>query len=158
MSLLEISVIQMENCIASRCLWAVAILNLRSVSALSQCRILSISTHSCSGFFLPTDNLHLLDCLVTWSLLSQTDTDWTCWLTVDARVQKHKNKFETDYDSCHTLHTGRYTSTLLTAPENSCILSSRLMTTPCARNATISRNSPIRTALTFQCRHRRLYL
>ena len=35
--------------------------------------------------------------------------------------------------------------------ENSCILSSRLMTTPCARNATyeISRNRPIRTALTI---------
>ena len=34
------------------------------------------------------------------------------------------------------------------------------MTTPCTRTATyaISRNSPIRTALTFLCRHRRLYL
>ena len=34
------------------------------------------------------------------------------------------------------------------------------MTAPCARNATneISRNCPIRRALTFRCRHQRLYL
>ena len=38
-------------------------------------------------FFL-TDNLLLLYCSVTWSLLTQTDTDWTCWLKADARVWK----------------------------------------------------------------------
>ena len=56
--------------------------------------------------FLPTDNLHLLDCAVTWSLLMRwrNNTDWTCWLTVDARVLKHKHRFETDSDSSHPVH------------------------------------------------------
>ena len=55
------------------------------------------------AFFFSTGNLDLLDCSVTWSLLTRTDADWTCWLTADARVLKHKHKFETDPDSCQWL-------------------------------------------------------
>ena len=65
---------------------------------------LNISTHSLSRFFKMTDNLHLLDCSVTWSLLTRIDTGWTCWRTVDARVRNHKHRIETDSDSGHLVH------------------------------------------------------
>jgi len=73
---------------------------------------------------------------VTWSLLTRTDTDWTCWLTV--RVRKHKHRFETDSDSGHPVHSGYTAYKQYTAArrrwQNSCILSSRLMTTPYAEH------------------------
>ena len=101
----------------------------------------SIYEHTAARVFLSCDKLHLLDCSVTWSLLTRTDADWTCWLTADAHVRKHKHKFETDWDSCHTVHRSYTTYKQYTAGcawcvqrwQNSCILSSRLMTTPCAR-------------------------
>ena len=67
----QISLIWMAICIASCCLWAV----------LSQCRILMPAQYMNTQlftFFFWTDNLHLFDCTVTWSLLTWTDTDWTC--------------------------------------------------------------------------------
>ena len=64
----------------------------------------SIYENAAVRVFFATDNLHLLDCSVTWSLLTRTDADWTCWLTADARVRKHKHKFETDSDSGHPVH------------------------------------------------------
>ena len=48
------------------------------ISVVSQCRILVAVQYMNTqlfAFFLPTDNLHLLDCAVTWSLLTRTDTD-----------------------------------------------------------------------------------
>ena len=88
-SLLQISLIWMKIWIASHCLWAVAVLkSLLCLSAgpLQDSSGCSIYEHTAVAFFLPTDNLHLLDCTVTWSLLTLTDTDWTCWLTVDTRL------------------------------------------------------------------------
>ena len=117
---------------------------------------------------LSIDNLHLLDCSVTWSLLTLTDVDWFCWLTADARVQKHKHKIETDSDWPHSTQIVHCLQTIhcwlhlmCERWQNSCILSTRLMTAQSTRNASleISRNRrPIRTALTFWCRQRRLYL
>ena len=78
-SLLQVSWNQMETCIASCCLWAVAIF------VVPQCRIL-VAVQYMSTELFSTDNLHLLDCTVTWSLFLQTDTDWICWLAADACV------------------------------------------------------------------------
>ena len=130
---LQISLIQIKICIASRGLWAVAI-QFRSTAGFSWLFI--IWTHSCSLFFL-TDNLHLLDCSETWSLLMRTDADWTCWLTADARVRKHKHKCETDADSrAATPYTSRTLPTNRTVQcgswdkrwQNSYILSSHAQT------------------------------
>ena len=93
----------MKTCIASRGLWAVAILKSLCVS-VQDSRGCSRYEHAALRVFFATDNLHLLDCSVTWSLLTWTDADWTCWLTADSQVLKHKHKFETDSDSCHTVH------------------------------------------------------
>ena len=147
------------------------------ISAVSQCRILwlfSIRKHSCLHFFFRLTPCTCWtvgtasDCsvqTVTWSLLTLTDADWTCWLTADAQVGKHKHECETDSDMKLTQTAStHYTvcplptnSTLLAADDdestmeqNSCSLSSYLTTTLCTRHATykISRNCPIRTALT----------
>ena len=91
-SLLQISVIQMETCIASHGLSAVAILKLCCVS-VQDSRGWSVYEHTAVRVFLLTDNLHLLDCSVTWSPLTRTDADWTCWLAANARVWKHKHRF-----------------------------------------------------------------
>ena len=40
--------------------------------------------------------LHLV---VTWFLLIQPDPEWTCWLTADALVWKHKHRIENDLDT-----------------------------------------------------------
>ena len=48
------------------------------ISVLSQCRILLAVQYMNTlllAFFFLTDNLHLLDCSVTWSLLTLTDAD-----------------------------------------------------------------------------------
>ena len=83
-----------ETCIASHCLWAVVILKSLLCLSAGNSWLFNLWTRSCSRFFA-TDNLHLLDCSVTWSLLTLTDADWTCWLTAGSRVWKHKHKFET---------------------------------------------------------------
>ena len=67
-------------------------------------RACSVYEHTAALFFLLIDNFPLLDCLVTWSLLTLTDADWTCWLAADARVRKLKHRFEHDSDSGHTVH------------------------------------------------------
>ena len=54
----------------------------------------SVYEHTAVYIFFSTDNLQLLDCSVTWSLLTLIDTVWTCWLTVE----------QTDSNSCHTIH------------------------------------------------------
>ena len=93
--------------ISSHCLWAVVILkSLLGLSAgpLQDSRGCSIYEHTPLRVFLLTDNLHLLDCSVTCSLLTRTDTDWTCWLAAHTPVQKHEHKFETNSDSSHTVH------------------------------------------------------
>ena len=56
------------------------------------------------AFFSLSDNLHLLDCTVTWSKLTRNDKDWTCWLAADAQVQKHKHRFKHDSDRDSTVH------------------------------------------------------
>ena len=139
------------------------------ISVVSQCRILVAVQYMNTqefAFCCSTDNLHLLDCSVSWSLLTQTDADWTCWLIADARVtgREHKHKFETDPDSSHTVH--RYTANKrYTAGCCWCVNHGRTATSSVAISwrdheqemlPTISRNCPIRTALTFQCRHQRL--
>ena len=51
------------------------------ISVVSQCRILvaqcSVNEHTAVHIFVSTqaDNLHLLDCSVTWSLLTLADKD-----------------------------------------------------------------------------------
>ena len=68
-------IVRMKTCFASLGLWAVAILvHCRNLVAVQY-----INTQPLA-FFVDwlTDNLHLLDCSVTWSLLTRTDTDWTC--------------------------------------------------------------------------------
>ena len=77
--------------------------NLCCVSVQDSCGC-SVYQHTAVLFFLPMDNLHLLDCSVTWSLLTQTDADWTCWVAANAWIWKHKHRFEHDSDSCHTVH------------------------------------------------------
>ena len=112
------------------------------ISVVSQCRstvefswLFNIWTHHFSRFFLPSDNLHLLDCAVTWSQLTWTDTDWTCWLAADALVLKHNlaNTYLKLTQTAATSYTGSTlptNNTLLRQRwQNSCILSSRLMTT-----------------------------
>ena len=106
-SLLQILLTQMKTCIASCGLWAVAILkSLLCLSAgpLQDSTGFSIYEDTAVCFFFPTVYLHLLDCSVTWSLLTLTDADWTCWFTVDSLGRKHKHKFETDSDRGHTIH------------------------------------------------------
>ena len=109
----------MATSIALCCLRAVAILKyLLCLSVGFSC--LFIVWTNRSWIFFSTNNLQQqqelepLDCSVTWSLLTRTDEDWTCWLAADSQVRKHKHKFETDSDSGHncTLPTN---STLLAA-------------------------------------------
>ena len=89
------------------------------ISVVSQCRILvaqcSVNEHTAVHIFVSTqaDNLHLLDCSVTWSLLTLADKDWTCWLTADTRALKHKHKFVTDWDSGHTVQLPTFSTLLL---------------------------------------------
>ena len=156
------------------CLWAVAILKsllCLSAGALQESRGYSfLWTRSCS-FFLTEWQLApagLRSYLVTDSLLRKTDTDWTCWLTVDARVRKHKHRLKltqtaaTQY-SRSTLSTN---STLLAAPaSNDGRRAASLAAVPWRHHMlkkrylrVFSRNCPIRTALTFPCRHLRLCL
>ena len=45
------------------------------ISVVSQCRILVALQYMKTQLFFFTDNLNLLDCSVTWSLLTWTDTD-----------------------------------------------------------------------------------
>ena len=48
------------------------------ISVVTQCRILVAVQYMNTqlfAFFFSTDNLHLLDCSVTWSLLTQTGAD-----------------------------------------------------------------------------------
>ena len=168
----------MKSCIASRCLWAVAILkSLLCLSAgpLQDYRGCSIYEDTAFRVFL-----NLLTTCTCWTAqwlghcwLWQTQTEIADWqLTHDsAQVQKHKHKFETDSDTqphstqaVHCLQTVHCLLPLRQRRQNSCIISTIHQLAhddnKCARNATyeISRNCPIRTALTFQCRHRRLYL
>ena len=81
------------------------------ISVVSQCRcttgiswLFNISTHSLSHFFNWLTTCTYWTEQRIWSVLTRTETDWTCWLTVDTRVRKHKQRFETDSDSCHPLH------------------------------------------------------
>ena len=100
-----------------------------SAGALQESRGCSLYERTAVGVLLQTDNLHLLDCAVTWSLLTRTDTDWTCWLTVDSRVLKHKHRFETDRQwpprtpVVHYLQTVHCWLLLRQRWQNSCILS-----------------------------------
>ena len=84
------------------CLWAVAILkSLLCLSAgpLQESYCFSIYQHTAFSIFLTYWQLASTglcsDLVLTW-----TDTDWTCWLTVDTQVRKHKHRFETDSGSC----------------------------------------------------------
>ena len=90
----------MEACIATRCLWAVTILKSLLCLSAGFSWLFSIWTHSCSGFF------YRLTACTCWTAqgLGHTDANWTCWLAADARVLKHKHRFEHDSDSCHTVH------------------------------------------------------
>ena len=90
-------------------------------------------------FFL-TDNLLLLYCSVTWSLLTQTDTDWTCWLKADALVWKPNSNLKLTQTSCHAIYVVHCLQTaqcwlLLMRQrwQNRSILSCHLMTTPCKK-------------------------
>ena len=50
------------------------------ISVVSQCRILmTVNMNTAVCIFFSTNNLHLLDFSVTWSLLMLTDADWTCY-------------------------------------------------------------------------------
>ena len=82
------------------------------ISIVSQCRILVAVQYMNTllfAFFLSTDKLLPLDCSMTWSLLTQTDADWTCWLTVDAPVWKHNTNLKLTQTAA-TPYTGRYTA------------------------------------------------
>ena len=62
------------TCIASRCLWAVAILKSLFVS-VQDSRGCTTYEHTAVRVFFLTDNLQLLHCPVTWSRLTQTSQE-----------------------------------------------------------------------------------
>ena len=154
--------------------WAVAILKYLLCLSAAFSWLFSIWKHSCSRFFSSFDwqlaPAGLLSDLVTIAKLTLIDADWSCWLAVDSRRESPETQTQiwnwlrqrphrTQVVHClQTAHRGLWL--MRERGQNSCILSCHLITIPCARNATyeISRNCPIRTALTFQCRHQRLYL
>ena len=147
MSLLQISLIQMETCIASCCLWSVVILKYLLYLCAGFPWLFSNWKHSCSPIFS------------VWQLLvTLFDKDW------------HRLNLLTD-SRCTSLETQKQiwnwlgklphlttNSTLLA--QNSCSLSCHLMVILYTRNAIneILRNCTIRTALTVQWRYQRLYL
>ena len=166
-SRLQILLIQMKTCIASSCLWAVAILKsllCLSAGALQESRGCSIYQHTAFRVFfnrLTTCTYWTAQWLGhCWRGLTQTElADW----------QYESGNTNTDLKLTQTAATQYTCSTL---PTNSTLLPASTMAeqlhpqqpshddTICRRYATyeISRNCPIRTALTFQCRHWRLYL
>ena len=99
------------------------------ISVVSQCRILMALQYMNTQLFaftFSTDNLHLLNCPVTWSLWTLTEADWSCWLAADALAQTHK--FETESDSGLTinrLHTA-YKRTLLAAAADASSMAEQL--------------------------------
>ena len=126
------------------------------------------------AFSFSTDNLNLVDCSVTWSQLTWTDADWTCWLTADSQARKHKHKFETDSDNCHTvlrLYTAYKQNDAgcccwcinqsRTAEGSACSLDSHLITTMCKKCYLWDfKKLPNQNNIHIQiirCRHERLY-
>ena len=76
-------------------------------TVVSQCRILVqyMNTQMLEFFFQVYQSTTCTSWTSQWlDHLTWTDTDWTCWLRADTRVWKHNHKFETDSDSCHTVH------------------------------------------------------
>ena len=131
----------------------------------------SVYEHTAARFFfLPTDNLHLLESAGLLRDLVTADEDWRRLnLLIDSRRTSHETETQIwnrlkqrphPTQVVHCLQTVRCWLHLMRQRwQNSWILSSRLMTIPWARNATYENSWKlrIRTALTFWCRHRRLY-
>ena len=151
--------------------------NICCLSPGFSCLSLLFSTYKhISSPFCSSDNLHLLVCKVTWTLMTDrhqlntglTPTERADWQQTH-KSGKHKLKFETHSDrlrqlpQCSIIHlvqrVHRWLLLLMRLPwQNSCSHSSHLMTTPWdALPKSLPRNCPIRTALQFQCRYQRLY-
>ena len=107
--------------------------------------------------------------VVLHSDLNPDGTDWTCSLTADARVLKHKHKFETYSDSSHTvqrLYTAykEYTVGWCSWCVNHGRTAAAIAPIPSQHSAQeilptkFPRKCPIRTALIFRCRYQRPYL
>ena len=125
------------------------------ISIVSQCRIL-VAVHTTVRVFFVDWQVApagLLNDLIT------VDADWRRLnlLTDSGRTSlETQHKFETDSDSCHTLH--RSLHCLQTVHCGHAQQQSPDDTMSKTATYEISSNSPIRAALTFQCRHRRLCL
>ena len=151
----------MKTCIASRGLWAVAILKSLLCLSAGFSWLFNIWTSSSSRFFCDWQlaPAGLLCDLVTvnadWRRLNLlTDSRRTSPET-QTQIWNWLRQLPPRTQVVHCLQTVHCWLPLMRQRwENSWILSSRLMMTPCARNASykISRNRPIRTALTFRMR------
>ena len=166
--------LRMATYIASCVLWTVDI----TISVVSQSRILVPQP------IVQYMETHLFAFLFIWQLATAglqsdldtddgqtpteywTDTNWTCWLTADARVRTTQAQIWNSLrqlQQCSIIHllqrVHRWLLLLMRLPwQNSCSHSSHLMTTPWDTLAkSLPRNCPIRTALQFQCRYQRLY-
>ena len=142
------------------------------ISVVSQCRstagfswLFKLWTHSCLRFLLTDWQLASADCTVTWSLLTWNDTDWTCWLVADARVWKHKHKFETDSDSCNTVHRSYTAYKKYTVGYPWCVNDGQLHPQQPSHDDTMHKKWYLRDfkklpnqSSIFRCRHRRSYL
>ena len=93
------------------------------ISVVSQSRctggiswLFNISTHSLSRFFLTDWQLAPTGLSLTWSLLTRTDTDWTCWLMQESRNTNTDLKLTQTVASLYTSSTLPTNSTMQAAP------------------------------------------